>query len=67
LLTNRVTDGFAHLSIPIEDFHLDELVRGQRAIDLFHHRSSETAVADLHARLECMSSGFEVGALARCQ
>lgn len=65
--TNRVAEGFTHLPIRIENPHLDELVRGQRAIDLLHHRAGQAAVANLDMRFERMSSGFEVGTLARGQ
>lgn len=67
LRTNRGADGLARLPIPIENPHLDELVGGQRAIDLLRHRARQAAVADLHPRFERMSSGLEVGALARRQ
>ena len=65
--TNRLADGLAHFPIPVENPHLDELVCGQRAIDLLHHRARQATVADLHMRFERMSSRFEVGALARRQ
>ncbi len=64
---NLVAHGFAIVPIAIKNFHLDELVRGQRAIDFGDHRGGEPAVADLHSRFERMSSGFQMRALARRQ
>ena len=65
--TNLVGDGFAIVPVAIEDLDLDELVRGQRAIDFGDHRGGQPAVSDLHSRFERMSSGFQMRALARRQ
>ena len=66
-LANVVADGFALSAVVAENLDLDQLVGGQRAIELCHDGGGDAAMADLHARLERMSSRFEMGPLARGQ
>jgi len=59
--------GVAPAAVFARDADLDELVHGERAVDLGQHRGGQSASADQHDRGESMGAAFQRLALRRGQ
>ena len=63
-LTEGVAERRAGIAVRAADLHLDQLVGGQRAIDLRHHRIGQAGVSQLNDRFKGVGTGLQLGALA---
>ena len=63
--THLVADGDARGAIGDADLHLDQLVRGQGAIDFGDQAVGHARPADVHHRFERVRAGLQVGSLPR--
>src|SRR6188474_327432 len=64
--THLVADGDARGAIVDANLHLDQLVRGQGAID-FGDQAVGHACADVYHRFERVAAGLQMGSLARSE
>src|SRR3954467_3313632 len=66
-LAERAEAIFAHVASEAGRPHLDQLVRGERAIDFLHHFIRKAFGADDDDRLQGMGPRFEQFTLGWCQ